>query len=180
MKNLIFWVLLILIFFSCNDSIDYIEMDASVHDGGDTKMQYPNGNYGFKPIIRKLDKKFKIETGDILAPFSLDDIYGQPTTHLDLFDLDFDLLVILVSVKDCPPCYDAYAGLLDLQIYLWSKGFKAYMLTVVGGEKVRLGADQKAEIHIQKTAPGPPMKIAVATPAIFPLPTIPESADINA
>ena len=30
---------------------------------------------------------------------------------------------------------------------------------------------KRAIIHIQKTAPGPPMAIAVATPARFPVPT---------
>ena len=37
-----------------------------------------------------------------------------------------------------------------------------------------------AVIHIQKAAPGPPMAIAVATPAILPLPTVAESAVIRA
>jgi hypothetical protein len=37
-----------------------------------------------------------------------------------------------------------------------------------------------AEIHIQNTAPGPPITIAVATPAIFPFPTIPDNADMSA
>ncbi len=31
---------------------------------------------------------------------------------------------------------------------------------------------RKADIHIQKTAPGPPMAIAPATPAILPVPTV--------
>jgi hypothetical protein len=30
----------------------------------------------------------------------------------------------------------------------------------------------RAVIHIQNTAPGPPRKIAVATPAIFPVPIV--------
>ena len=33
-----------------------------------------------------------------------------------------------------------------------------------------------AVIHIQNTAPGPPMAIAPATPAIFPVPTVPANA----
>ena len=33
-----------------------------------------------------------------------------------------------------------------------------------------------AEIHIQKTAPGPPIAIAPATPAILPVPTVAASA----
>ena len=33
-----------------------------------------------------------------------------------------------------------------------------------------------AEIHIQNTAPGPPIAIAPATPAIFPVPTVPARA----
>ena len=33
-----------------------------------------------------------------------------------------------------------------------------------------------AVIHIQKIAPGPPRKIAVATPAIFPVPTVADRA----
>ena len=35
-------------------------------------------------------------------------------------------------------------------------------------------APRKATIHIQKTAPGPPNPIAAATPAIFPVPTLPD------
>ena len=36
------------------------------------------------------------------------------------------------------------------------------------------------QIIIQKVAPGPPNAIANATPAIFPLPTVPETAVANA
>jgi len=35
-------------------------------------------------------------------------------------------------------------------------------------------------IHIQNRAPGPPRAIAVATPTILPVPTVAESAVINA
>src|SRR5690625_6080534 len=38
----------------------------------------------------------------------------------------------------------------------------------------------KAINHIQKTAPGPPMAIAVATPAMFPVPIRPDMAIENA
>ena len=34
--------------------------------------------------------------------------------------------------------------------------------------------------HIQKSAPGPPRKIAVATPAMLPVPTVAESTVISA
>ena len=37
-----------------------------------------------------------------------------------------------------------------------------------------------AVIHIQNTAPGPPKKIAVATPAILPVPMVAASAVIKA
>ena len=37
-----------------------------------------------------------------------------------------------------------------------------------------------AVIHIQKSAPGPPMAIAVATPAMLPVPTVAASAVISA
>ena len=35
---------------------------------------------------------------------------------------------------------------------------------------------KNAVIHIQNNAPGPPIKIAVATPAIFPIPTVAANA----
>jgi hypothetical protein len=35
-------------------------------------------------------------------------------------------------------------------------------------------------IHIQTKAPGPPMAMAVATPAILPVPTVADSAVISA
>ena len=38
----------------------------------------------------------------------------------------------------------------------------------------------KPQIIIQKVAPGPPNDIANATPAILPLPTVPETAVANA
>ena len=38
----------------------------------------------------------------------------------------------------------------------------------------------KAITHIQNTAPGPPKAIAVATPAILPIPTLPDKAKQNA
>jgi hypothetical protein len=37
-----------------------------------------------------------------------------------------------------------------------------------------------AEIHIQKTAPGPPAAIAVLTPAIFPTPMVAAMAELTA
>src|SRR5690606_32392733 len=39
---------------------------------------------------------------------------------------------------------------------------------------------RKAIVHIQNTAPGPPMPIAVATPAILPVPTRPDIARAKA
>ena len=38
----------------------------------------------------------------------------------------------------------------------------------------------RPQTTIQKVAPGPPTAIAKATPAIFPLPTVPETAVANA
>ena len=38
---------------------------------------------------------------------------------------------------------------------------------------------KSAVTHIQKIAPGPPKKIAVATPAIFPVPTVADNAVIR-
>ena len=38
----------------------------------------------------------------------------------------------------------------------------------------------KAATHIQKSAPGPPILMAMATPEIFPNPTVEAMADINA
>ena len=35
-------------------------------------------------------------------------------------------------------------------------------------------------IHIQNIAPGPPIEIATATPAILPIPTVAESAVVKA
>ena len=35
-------------------------------------------------------------------------------------------------------------------------------------------------IHIQNIAPGPPIEIATATPAIFPIPTVAERAVVKA
>ncbi len=39
---------------------------------------------------------------------------------------------------------------------------------------------RKAVTHIQKRAPGPPQWIAIATPAMFPIPTVAESAVVRA
>ena len=41
-------------------------------------------------------------------------------------------------------------------------------------------APRKAIIHIQNTAPGPPNAIAVATPAMLPVPTRPDSDSASA
>ena len=41
-------------------------------------------------------------------------------------------------------------------------------------------APKNATTHIQNTAPGPPNAMAVATPTMFPVPTLPESAMENA
>ena len=56
----------------------------------------------------------------------------------------------------------------SLNAVLWSTPTKA------------LAAPIKAIAHIQNTAPGPPNAIAVATPAMFPVPTRPDSAIDNA
>ncbi|GIS22568.1 MAG: hypothetical protein CM15mP123_04700 [Gammaproteobacteria bacterium] len=39
---------------------------------------------------------------------------------------------------------------------------------------------KKAVIHIQNNAAGPPIKIAIATPPIFPVPTVPDRAVLRA
>ena len=39
---------------------------------------------------------------------------------------------------------------------------------------------KKAVTHIQKMAAGPPRKIAKATPPMFPVPTVPDNAVVNA
>jgi len=39
---------------------------------------------------------------------------------------------------------------------------------------------RKAVTHIQKRAPGPPRWIAIATPAMLPIPTVAESAVVSA
>ena len=39
---------------------------------------------------------------------------------------------------------------------------------------------KNAEIHIQNTAPGPPVRIADTTPTMLPVPTVPEIAVENA
>ena len=44
---------------------------------------------------------------------------------------------------------------------------------IEGGELGDGYNDEMAKIHIQKMAPGPPTDSAVATPAIFPIPTVP-------
>ena len=43
-----------------------------------------------------------------------------------------------------------------------------------------VAAPRKAITHIQKTAPGPPKVIAVATPAMLPMPTRPDRDIANA
>jgi hypothetical protein len=42
--------------------------------------------------------------------------------------------------------------------------------------KYLVATPRRAEIHIQKIAPGPPAVIATATPLTFPIPTVPERA----
>ena len=39
---------------------------------------------------------------------------------------------------------------------------------------------KNAVTHIQNSAPGPPMRIAIATPAMLPMPTVAERAVVNA
>ena len=39
---------------------------------------------------------------------------------------------------------------------------------------------KKAVSHIQNSAPGPPMRMAMATPAMLPMPTVADSAVVNA
>ena len=39
---------------------------------------------------------------------------------------------------------------------------------------------KKPATVIQKAAPGPPMRMAIATPAILPMPTVPERAAAKA
>ena len=39
---------------------------------------------------------------------------------------------------------------------------------------------KKPAIINQNVAPGPPIEITIATPAIFPIPTVPDTAVVNA
>ncbi len=45
---------------------------------------------------------------------------------------------------------------------------------MIANEQVKnlVATPTKALIHIQKIAPGPPVTIAIATPLIFPIPTV--------
>ena len=56
----------------------------------------------------------------------------------------------------------ATAPLSSLVLYLIANKPSAYLVAI----------PKKAAIHIQKRAPGPPTLIAVATPIIFPVPTV--------
>ena len=40
--------------------------------------------------------------------------------------------------------------------------------------------ESKPAIINQKVTPGPPIEIAIATPPIFPIPTVPDTAVLNA
>ena len=55
-------------------------------------------------------------------------------------------------------------------------------LNIIAREEVKNFVDipTKALIHIQKIAPGPPIAMATATPEILPIPTVAESAVVNA
>ena len=55
-------------------------------------------------------------------------------------------------------------------LYLWAKDTSTYLVVI----------PKNAVIHIQKSAAGPPMKIAIATPPMFPVPTVPDKAVLKA
>ena len=58
-----------------------------------------------------------------------------------------------------PPATAPWSSLVR---YLMAKSPSAYLVAI----------PKKAAIHIQNRAPGPPTLIAVATPMIFPVPTV--------
>ena len=59
---------------------------------------------------------------------------------------------------------------------------ESFPLNIIARDEVKNFVDipTTALIHIQKIAPGPPMAMATATPEIFPIPTVAESAVVNA
>ena len=58
----------------------------------------------------------------------------------------------------------------------------SFPLYIMAKEEVKNFVDipTTALIHIQKIAPGPPIAMATATPEIFPIPTVAESAVVKA
>ena len=58
----------------------------------------------------------------------------------------------------------------DTWRYLRASVISEYLVTI----------PKKAANHIQKTAPGPPVKMAPVTPAMLPVPTVPARAVVTA
>ena len=67
------------------------------------------------------------------------------------------------------PVFDAQLPLVVLWLIAGAVFFTLY-----------LDIPSKPATIIQKVAPGPPIEIATATPPIFPIPTVPETAVANA
>lgn len=63
--------------------------------------------------------------------------------------------------------------------YIKAGGMMPLSLMITVRSKTNMMVDElprKVITHIQNTAPGPPMPMAVATPAILPVPTRPDMA----
>ena len=69
---------------------------------------------------------------------------------------------------------------LDGQIKLGHLLLQDRKCRVCGEVKNLVDIPIRPLIHIQNIAPGPPIEIATATPAIFPIPTVAERAVVKA
>ena len=62
----------------------------------------------------------------------------------------------------------------------WPLAFFSRYFTATTTSAYLVAMPTSAVIHIQNTAPGPPTAMAVATPAILPVPTVADRAVIKA
>lgn len=117
-------------------------------DGGMMDDDYPAGPYGYKPAVREKNGSAYVDKGDTLPDICLQTWDGSMVCSEDIFRQKIDLYIVLMSIRDCVPCYEAYHGLSDLQIFFWTKGFRTAAVTIIGDADLAFISDL-AEIYPQ-------------------------------
>lgn len=101
----------------------------------DKKEDYPEGNYGLKPIVREIEDKIFIDKGNIFPNICMLN-HKEEEVCLEKYyrESEKDLLVVDYSFYDCPPCAELAENKKEIKNYFKNKGWGIEWITILVGK----------------------------------------------